>query len=216
MGSGTDIDGHTGIFKLNLLTGEETRISDGLSATAELSPDGRTLATMRMVGDGADSQMQLIDLEARNERALGKPGHIGGPFGWLPGGDGLILKRFEATTDGTATEAPMFSRLGMDGKLTDLRWGDSPIVLRRSKMILFQDIDSGLWKTCEFDGTKPKLYADGMKGYVNPAVSPDESQIIFAKYENGKFPQLMLFYWGDTNGKPLVKVDGFVGRPVWR
>jgi hypothetical protein len=216
IGSGTDLDGHTGIFKWNLLTGQETRISDGLIAMAELSPDGRTLAIMRITGDGVDPQMQLIDLETRKERPLGKLGHIGGPIGWLPDGDGLILKRFEATTDRTATERPVVCRLGMDGKVSDLRYGDSPIVLRKSKKILFQDNDSGLWKTCEFDGTKPQIYADGMKGYDTPVVSPDESQIIFAKYENGKLPQLLLFDWSSTNGKALVKAEGFTGIPVWR
>jgi Tol biopolymer transport system component len=104
----------------------------------------------------------------------------------------------------------------MDGKLTDLRQGDSPVVLRKSKKILFEDTDSGLWRTCELDGTKPEIYADGMKGYDTPAVSPDESQIIFAKFEKGKLPRLMLFDWGDTNGKPIVNAGGFTGIPVWR
>jgi hypothetical protein len=214
IGSGTDLDGRTGIFKWNLLTGQETRISDGLITMAELSPDGRTLATMRTLGDS--NQVRLLDFETRKERSLGKPGNIGGPIGWLPDGDGLILKRLEAPTDQNATELPVVCRLGMDGKVTDLRYGDSPIVLRKSKRILFQDNDSGLWKTCEFDGTQPKLYADGMKGYDAPVISPDETQIIFTKFENKKLPQLILFDWGSTKGKPLVSAEGFTGIPVWR
>ena len=184
---------------------------------AELSPDGRTLATMRMLGQGGilDMQMQLIDVETGKSKLLGKPSHIGAPFAWLPNGQGLILKRFDSTSDPNVIEPRILCRLGLDGKLTDLRRGDSPVVLHKSNKILFED-DSGLWHTCELDGTKPEIYADGMKGYGTPALSPDEKQIIFARYEKGKLPRLLVFDWGKTAGKPIPNNEGFIGIPVWR
>jgi hypothetical protein len=104
----------------------------------------------------------------------------------------------------------------MDGKLTDLRPGDPAIVLRKSRKILYQENDSNLWHACELDGTKPELFAGGLNGYGTPAVSPDETRLIFARYEEGKGPQLVLFQSGKTEGKPAVRAQGFTGMPVWR
>jgi len=100
--------------------------------------------------------------------------------------------------------------------MTDLRAGEWPVVLRKSRRILYQDEDSRLWYTCELDGTKPELFAGGFKDYRTPAVSPDEKRIVFVRYEKGKTPQLTLFEMGKTEGKPAVQAGGFIGMPVWR
>jgi hypothetical protein len=155
-----------------------------------------------------DLQMRLIDLTTGKSRSLGKPSKIGAPFSWLPDGSGLILKRFEPSADINAVEPRILCRMGLDGKLTDLRRGDDPLVLRKSRKILYADNDTDLWHTCNLDGSHPELYGDGLAGYGMPAISPDEKQIIFAYFEKGKLPQLMLFDIGKSKGKPIGHAEG--------
>ena len=185
---------------------------------AELSPDNRKIATMQMLGGGSllDLQIRLIDVETGEARLLGKPSKIGAPFSWLPDGDGLILKRFETREDPTAVEPRILCRLGLDGELTDLRSGDWPVVLRKTRRILFEDNATRLWHTCQLDGSDPRLFADGLKGYSMPAVSPDEKRVVFVRYEKGKLPQVTLFDLGQTEGKPATRAGGFTSTPVWR
>jgi hypothetical protein len=221
--AGFDTTGEMGLLKLNLVTGKNTPLAYGefngrIMLEAELSPDGQKIATIEGLGGTnlLELQIRVIDLQTGQSQLLGKPSGIGAPFSWLPDGDGLILKRFEHKEDLHAIEPRILCRLGLDGKLTDLRAGDWPVVLRKSRKILYEDNDTDQWYTCELDGTKPEVFAGGMKGYGMPAVSPDETRVVFVRYEKGKLPQLTLFALGKTNGKPAVHADGFTGVPVWR
>jgi hypothetical protein len=220
--TGLDIGGQVDLLKLNLITGENLPVYGqfkGAKVTmAELSPSGRKIATLQML-NGAnllDLQIRVIDLQSGASELLGKPTGIGAPFSWLPDGDGLILKRFGPKEDLNVVEPRILCRLALDGKLSDLRPGDSPVVLRKSQRILYEDNDTSLWHICHLDGSEPKLFANGMKGYGTPAVSPDETRILFALFEKGKLPQLTLFDLGKTEGKLVVRSVGFTGNPVWR
>ena len=127
----------------------------------------------------------------------------------------MILKRFVHSANPREIEPRILCHLSLDGKLTDLRAGDWPVVLRKSRKILYQD-ESQLWHTCALDGTKSELLADGLARHGTPAISPDETQVIFTRYEKGKLPQLLLFEFGKTKGMPVTKAEGFIGTPVWR
>ena len=215
--------GPVGLVKLDLETGVNTLVESDLargriSTLAELSPDGKSVATMQMSSSGQmlDLQIRVVNLKDGRSRLLGRPEPIGGPFSWLPDGDGLILKRYERSKDIRAIEPRILCRMDLDGKLTDLRSGDWPVVLRKSRRILFKDDKSDLWHTCELDGTKPELFANGLAKHAMPAVSPDEMKVIFARYEPGKLPELLLFELGKAEGRPFVKAKGFTGTPVWR
>jgi len=81
---------------------------------------------------------------------------------------------------------------------------------------LYQADDTQLWHTCALDGTKSELFADGLAKHGTPAVSPDETKVIFARYEKGKLPQLLLFEFGKIKGTLVTKAQGFTGTPVWR
>ena len=61
---------------------------------AELSPDGKRVATIQGFGRGQllDFQIRVLDLDSKRARLLGKPERIGAPFSWLPDGDGLVLR----------------------------------------------------------------------------------------------------------------------------
>jgi hypothetical protein len=219
---GFDTDGRNGLVKVNLDTGANTSIeaesSGRVSLGAELSPDGKRVATMQMLGGERilDFQVRIVNLEDGRSRVLGQPGRIGSPFSWLPDGTGLILKRFERTSDPKAIEPRVLCHLSVDGKLTDLRRGDSPVVLRKSRKILYEDGDPQRWYTCTLDGRKAELFAGGLEKHGTPAVSPDETRAIFARYEEGKLPKLLLFEFGKSQGLPVTSADGFTGMPVWR
>jgi len=221
--SGFDADGPVGLVKLNLETGINTPVESDLakgriSLAAELSPDGKKVATMQMSGSGqmTDFQIRIVNVTGGNSRLLGQPERIGAPFSWLPDGDGLILKRFERSQDLQGIEPRVLCRMGLDGKIADLRPGDWPLVLQKTRKILYKDDKSELWHTCELDGTKPQLFADGLQKHGTPAVSPDEKRVIFAQYEKGKLPQLLLYDMGKNQGRPIVKASGFTGTPIWR
>jgi hypothetical protein len=221
--SGMDSFEGAQLLKVNLLTGRNTKLESIGSSGApemngEISPDGKQLASMAFFGGDSvrDFQIRLIDLETGKSKNIGKPGRIGAPFSWLPDGEGLILKRFEHVNDLNAIEPRVLCRMGLDGQLTDLRRGDTPLVLRKSRKILYQDDDTELWHTCNLDGSGSELFGDGFKGCDMPTVSADEKRIIFAYYEKGKLPQLMLFDMGKANGKPVGHAEGFTAMPVWR
>ncbi len=97
--SGADVDGQMGLVKLNLLTGQNTSVAYGpfkgaITMMAELSPDGRKLATMQAFGGKmGELQIRTIELQSGESELLGKPGNIGAPFSWLPGGEGLVLNQ---------------------------------------------------------------------------------------------------------------------------
>jgi hypothetical protein len=221
--SGFDVNGFAGLVRVNLKTGANTAVHSDLargriSMDAVLSPNGKMVASMQMSGAGQmlEFQIRLINLSDGDSRLLGKPQRIGAPFSWSPDGDSLILKRFEHVDDLRAVDPRILCRMDLDGNLTDLRAGDWPVVLHKTRKILYQDDKTDLWHTCELDGTKPRLFADGLPNHGQPAVSPDESKVIFARVEKGKLPPLILFEMGKSQGKEIVKAPGWTGLPVWR
>ena len=220
---GFDVDGPAGLVKVNLQTRANTPVESDhgkgrMSMFAELSPDGEKAATLQMSASGqmTDFQFRVVNLADGTSRLLGSPKRIGGPFSWLPAGDGLILKRFEPVEDPRAIEPRMLCRMDLNGKLTDLRRGDWPMVLRSTRKILYKDDELELWHTCDLDGFNPRIFADGLARHSTPTVSPDESRIIFTHYEKGKLPELLLFELGKPKGKPVVRASGFTGTPIWR
>jgi hypothetical protein len=221
--SGFDIHGPVGLIKVNLDTGRNIPLEPEASALplslmAEVSPDGKSVATAQMLGGGQlkDLQPRIVTLADGHSRVLGKPSPLGTPFSWLPDGSGLLFKRFEAVADPQAVEPRIICRVGLDGKHTDVRPGEWPVVLRKSHRILYLNMDSRLWYTCQLDGSKPELYADGMSDHATPAVSSDETKIVFVRHEKGQLPDLRLYEFGKTEGRSVSKEPGFTGTPVWR
>lgn len=211
----------THLMGINLPGGENLVVRRltmrGVDLTAALSPDGKKIAVLHGFDGGGltDFQVHLIDLEGQDVQSIGKPVHIGNRFSWLPDGKGLILERIVHAENWNTSGPRMLSRLDLDGQLTDLRAGDAPVVFRKSRRILYRD-ETHLWRTCKLDGSDPKLFGDGFKDYGDPAISPNERQIIFIRFEKGKLPQMMLFDVGKSKGKPVGPKEGFVRKPVWR
>ncbi|HEX7655142.1 MAG TPA: hypothetical protein VF607_16660, partial [Verrucomicrobiae bacterium] len=215
-------EGFMGLVKVDLNTGENTPVCGDVPERtilygAQLSPDKKKLATIQMANSGniLDFQIRTVDLEMCESRLLSKPARVGGPYSWLPDGSGIILPRFERTLNPFAPEPTVICRMDIEGRLTDLRSGRSPLVLPKAGKILYQDKSSDLWQTCELDGSKPQLFAGGLKHHGCPAVSPDGSKIVFTRFEDGKLPQLMLFEMGKSEGKAVPTGPGFTSLAVW-
>jgi len=219
--AGMDLNGQAGITRIDVVTGKnEPFASDWLSGgpllTEEVSPNGQYALGFSPSFSDTEVEIRLIKLSDRSIRTLRKTGRLGIPSSWLPESDGIILKRFEPVSDPKQIEPRVLCRLDLDGTLKDLRPGDSPLVLRKSRKILYQENGSRLWHTCDLDGSNPKLYADGLAGHGQPAVSPDERQILFTRFNKGHVPQLMLFELGKSNGLPATRAPGYTGKAVWR
>jgi hypothetical protein len=219
--AGTSLESFYGLARVDLVTGKnEPFAADWLSGgpffMSEVSPDGQYALGFSPLPDMEETEVELIKLSDRSTRTLRKTGKLGGPASWLPDGNGIVLKRYDLAKRLNQTGPPIVCRLDLDGTLKDLRPGDWPVVLRKSRKILYQENESHLWHTCDLDGSNPKLYADGLADHGEPAISPDERQILFTHFNKGRAPQLMLFELGKTNGVPATRAPGYTGRPVWR
>jgi hypothetical protein len=53
-------------------------------------------------------------------------------------------------------------------------------------------------------------------GRSAPAISPDEKQITFMRYNPGGLPVLTLFDFGAADGTPVTHVPGFMAAAQWR
>jgi hypothetical protein len=216
MFGGTDLDSSVGLASVDLVTGKnepfaEDWLSGGPLWMSEVSPDGQYAIGLSPSLPDMEAEVRLIKMSDRSVRTLLKITRLGGPLSWLPESDGIILSRGPRQIGPT-----VLCRLNLDGTLKDFRPGDWPLVLQKSRRILYQETGSQLWHTCDLDGSNPKLYADGLADHGQPAVSPDERQILFTRINKGSAPQLMLFELGKSNGRPATRAEGFTGQAVWR
>jgi len=181
-----------------------------------LSPTSNTVALLYRPADAGgvlDFQMLLVDLAAVTATPIGTTSRLGGPYAWLPDGSGIVLKRF-LPAKSNEVEPTRICLLRLDGTLTDLRSGDSPLVLPHARTVLFEDED-GDWFTCDFTGRGVKRFRNGMKQWGTPAVSPDGTEMLWCRFSKIRFPQLHLFSSETTEGKLVTSVPGFVGHPAW-
>ncbi len=213
--------GAMGIYEINLKTGQHRQLGGALLATGFslfpcLSPDGKTVAVVHNGASGGllDAQICLVDLATGNAKPLGKPRDTG-PVSWLPDSKGLVIvERTSIDVSKPAVEA--VCRLDLDGRVTKLCPGSSPVVLGESKRIMFQDQTTRLWMTCDISGADVKLYADGMKEYAFPAPAPDGKRLLMMRFRKGQAPEPMIFSLEQTEGKAATTVPGLWKSPAWR
>jgi Tol biopolymer transport system component len=210
-----------GLFKVNLLTGENRRLTpDGLGykvmLAEDLSPDGKQLVTISAFNGASvlDFQVSVLDLKTEELKPIGKPARIQALVSWLPDGDGFVLSRPESDT-GSVDTPDNLTLMDMKGVMRDIRRGRWPVVLHKSRKILYQN-EFELWYTCDLDGKNPELFADGLRGHGIPTVSPDERQVLFVQFPKGKLPRIRLFELGKSQGKFVVHASGLTTMPVWR
>jgi Tol biopolymer transport system component len=215
------MNGVMGLYEIDLKTGANRRLggdllANGFSLFPSLSPDGKTVVVSHKGTTGGilDVQICLVDLASGNASKVGEPLDTG-PVSWFPDGKFLLLadrKSIDASKPALST----ICRMDLEGRLTKLREGASPVMLGDAKRIFYQDQSSHLWKTCDLEGGDEKPYADGMKGCAFPAPSPDGQRLLMMHFQSGKAPEPMIFPAGGNDGKPATSVSGLWSNPVWR
>jgi Tol biopolymer transport system component len=216
-------NGVMGLYEINLRTGENRQLggallANGFSLFPALSPDGKTVAVLHRGPSAATLQVEicLVDLATGNATPLGEPRDTG-PVSWLPDGKGLVIAD-RKTIDVSKPSISTICRLGLDGRLTNLREGINPVVIGNGKeqRILYRDLAAQRWNTCAFDGTDVKLYGDGMKSCMFPAPSSDGKRLLMMRFQPGKAPEPVIFPLGQSDGKPATTAPGLWATPAWR
>jgi Tol biopolymer transport system component len=210
-----------GLYEIDLKTGANRQLGGDLLATGfslfpSLSPDGKTVALLHQ---GASARLLgaricLVDLATGNAKPLGEPRDTGPPC-WFPDGKALVIidrKSIDVSSPAIST----ICRLDLDGRLTKLCPGASPVVLGDGKRILFEDQTTRTWKTCALDGGDVKIYADGMKGCGFPAPSPDGKRLLMMHFVSGRAPEPLIFPLDQSEGKPATTAPGLWAIPCWR
>ena len=101
------------------------------------------------------------------------------------------------------------------GKLTAIRQGRQPLVSPDGKSILFRQADSGLWHTCNLDGTGVRKYGDGLKEYGRPSLSPDGKRLLMQRGAEGLQPRPFVLDFGTIPARPPSRARA-AALPVWR
>lgn len=135
---------------------------------------------------------------------------------WLPDGDGLVVVRLKAAAYPGGSKPSVICRMDLKGNVTELFEGDSPLVLRKARRMLYRDKNTRLWQICDLDGNNSQLYGDGFDGHFMPVVSPDDTKVVFLRERFGKPPQPYLFTVGKTSGTRITRIEGVFSEPVWR
>lgn len=205
-----------GVFEVNLSTGENRRIAaadlpEGLFIMPALSHDGNQLTVLHMQAP-FEVQVYLVDLKANTARKLGEPMNTYF-LAWLDNDQGLILVSRKLVSMDEPTEDSV-ARMDLDGKVTVLTKGRQPQLIPGKNRILFEQDD--LWNTCDLEGKNIELYADGMKGFGAPAISPDGSRIIWMQFAEGKLPQPVIQAYGKPTVRELDLGDGLWAYPAWK
>ncbi len=223
--SGVDpFAGVFGLYEVDLKTGENRRLggerlASGFTLMPALSPDGKTLAVLHKGSEGRilDMQVCLVDLESGEARPLGKLGDMAF-LSWLPDGKGLVLlvRVVADPSDVTSPRTDTIARMDMDGRITKIREGSSPVLLNDGRTILFQDTKSRTWQTCRLDGGDAKPFAGGLAGYGFPSLAPDGKRILMMHFRQGQAPEPTILPIGEGSGRPAITAPGLWATPAWR
>ena len=215
--------GGLNLYEVDLKTGANRRLggerlSEGNVLTPTCSPDGKTIAALHKpaTGEPLNTTLTLVDVESGEARPLGVP-RDQAFLSWTPDGKGLILLAREPldAKDPNSPQTSSIARLDLDGKLAKLREGTMPAVLADGR-VLFQDVKTRGWKTCNLDGGDEKEYAGGLVGYGFPAPAGDGKRILMMHFVQGQGPTPMVLPIDGSEGKPATTASGLWSMPAWR
>jgi hypothetical protein len=215
------LNGVMGLYEINLKTEENRRLGGELLATGfslfpTLSPDGQTVAVLHKNGTERllESQICLVNLATGEARTLGQPRDTG-PISWTPDGKGLILVERKSVGISKPPRETI-CRLDLDGQLTRLIEGSSPVLVGDRSRILFQNLPMKMWNTCDLNGGDVRIYANGMKGHGFPAPSPDGKRLLMMRFQVGQAPEPIVFPLDQVEGTPATTAPGLWMSPAWR
>jgi Tol biopolymer transport system component len=220
--SGVDTaNGVMGLYEIDLKSGKNRQLGGDLLATGfalfpSLSPDGKTVVVLHKDASGRVLEVQicLVDLATGTATPLGKPRDTG-PVSWFPDGAALLINE-NKTVDVSKPSIGTICRMDMEGRITKLREGVSPVVLGDGKRILFEEQATRTWKTCDLSGGDEQVYASGMKGCAVPAPAPDGKRLLMMRFRSAQAPEPVVFPIGRSDGTPATTVPGLWKTPAWR
>ena len=214
-------EGVMGLVKIDLRTGENTRIGgpevqSGISMFPKVSPDGKRIAVLRLdpTAGPLKSQLYIVDVESESTTPLGKP--LDTAFvTWLPDSHGLVLVSREYETLSSRTVSTVVCRIDLNGTLNEIIEGEFPAALSDGR-ILYREHDSKLWHTCDLKGENTRKVGDGLKGFAWSAVSPNRKRALMMKFGklSGPRPYVVDLATGKAKELP-VSGYGLWAQPVW-
>ena len=211
-------------MEVNLRTGENRwlggpELEAGFTMGPSLSPDGKTLAAFHKNSGGTlfDGRIVLIDISTGKSRYIGKRVDAFS-VNWLPDGTGLILLTRE-TPNLDQPSIGTICRMDLNGEITQLCSGDSPIVIPSTRTIVFEERiakSERVWKQCDLDGKNAKVLHSGFHDMGFPTVSPDGKRLIMMRFNPATGPRPTIIDLDSGNMTPASDKSGFWMKPAWR
>jgi hypothetical protein len=182
-----------------------------------VSPSGKSMLWLHKSGDETSSLLSrvgLLDVRTGSSKFIGEP--MDTAFvSWLPDASAMILVQRDASGSRDKPPRTSIARMSSGGKVTILRPGNSPQVIRAAKRILFED-QEGLWKTCALDGSDEQLIGEGLKGFGSPSVSPDGTQLLMNKFDKATGPRPHIVDIKTGSASELKLPAGLWVKPIWQ
>jgi hypothetical protein len=223
-------DGNGSLVLVDPVSGETTRLSTSMYDTVEgaaASPDGKQVIYSLSSGMDGPSQVWLVNSDGRDEKMLFEYPYLVHRISWSPDGkkivflgDGLIVMDADGsnlTQLGNFRLAPCYSQYYFWSP--DSRW--LAMVVARNPAA-----SCNIWSEDVFEqtdillldlesGKSVPLVPGEIGGNIDPAWSPDGSQIAFISNRSGA-PEIWTIHVDGTHLRQLTNTGGFVRYPIWR
>jgi Tol biopolymer transport system component len=209
------------LFEIDLKTGSNRKITSAYELKSgpllfpTLSPDGSTVALLSTsAGKVLEAQVWLIDVATGRAKKLGVPFDTS-KLSWLPDGRGLIAVSRKSSLE---LEQAVVCRLGLDGQLTELCQGASPVVLGNSPKILFdaRNGDASRWMICDLNGKNAQQLGDGLPKFGFPSPSADGSQVLMMRFGGVEGPKPTMVNVATGAVKAIPAGPGLWALPAWQ
>jgi hypothetical protein len=209
------------LFEIDLKTGSNKKVTSAYELESgpllfpTLSPDGSTVALLSTsAGKVLEAQVWLIDVATGRAKKLGVPFDTS-KLSWLPDGRGLIAVSRKKSPE---QEQAVVCRLGLDGQLTELCQGSSPVVLGNSPKILFdaRNGDASRWMICDLNGKNAQQLGDGLAKFGFPSPSQDGSQVLMMRFGGTDGPKPTIVNVATGEAKAIPTGPGLWVMPGWR
>ena len=217
---GANGKGESGLFAIDPLTGQPTKLADDFPFSVRVSPDGRTVALSRGNGplNGLDKFAGVWMLPANGQGEKRKIRDSGGVASWSPNGKEFIISTAKTfTTNGSGVLLNENWRLNADGS------GATKMTIPASEEVYDWSSD-GKWivtvssrQEPKFpnyqlyvmhpDGTGEQLISDGTGGNVYPRFSPDGKQVAYIAWSSATDNRILIVNTDGTGRRELIRDD---------
>ena len=220
--SGMTADDGAGLFEVDLSTGENRRLGGdlltrGYSMFQALSPDGSKLAVLHRDESISNfkSYITLVDIETGEANRVGTP-QAAAFLAWPADGNGLLFGRQRGQGRVEEPAGNLICRMSLKGEVSEVRFGDNPVLLGDTKRILFHSPEDGAWMTCDLAGGDERRFLTGLPDHAFPAPSPDGKHVLMLRMGKASGPEPLIFDLETEKQQPATLTGGLWGQPAWR